>query len=412
MPQISSKKPMLNYKERFADAVKSLKEEGRYRNFVDLSRYVDRYPFARDYKRNKDIILWCINDYLGMSRNPKVIDAMISTTKLAGAGSGGTRNIGGNNHFIVMLEKSIADLHDKDSALLMTSGYVANEASLSALSTLLPGCIFFSDESNHASIISGIRYNKSEKYIFRHNDTKHLEELLSQVDINRPKVIAFESAYSMDGLVSPMQEICDLAKKYNAITYIDEVHTVGLYGERGAGMAAKLGVADRIDIIQGTLAKAYGVMGGYISGDKDVVDAIRSYASGFIFTTSLPPAIAEAARTSIEYLKNSDAERIKHQKQVNYTKNLLRQSRISIIENDTHVIPILIGDPVKAELASKRLLDEFCIYLQHINYPTVPRGTERLRITPTPLHTDEMIQDLVRALKIVLSNLEIEEVAA
>jgi len=403
---------MIDYRETFVSAVNTIKNEGRYRNFLDLSRCAGRYPIARDHKRNRDIVLWCINDYLGMSQHPKVIDAMIETIKLSGAGSGGTRNIGGNNHSIVMLEQEIADLHNKDSALVFTSGYVANEAALSTLAKLLPNCIFFSDEANHASIIEGIRHSRLEKHIFKHNDASHLESIISQVDIKRPKVIVFESAYSMDGLTSPMHEICDIAKKYNALTYIDEVHTVGLYGDRGAGMADKLKIADRIDIIQGTLAKAYGVIGGYISGNKHVIDAIRSCASGFIFTTSLPPAIAEAARVSIKHLKESNAERIKHQKQVNYTKALLKQNKINIVNNDTHIIPILINDPIKAEQASKRLLEEFAIYLQHINFPTVPRGTERLRVTPTPMHTDKMIEELVVALKIVLSSLAVEERAA
>ncbi len=402
---------MVDYKELFANAIQQLKSEGRYRNFIELQRYAGKYPFAKDLTRNKDIILWCTNDYLGMSQNPLVIDKAIKTIKYVGVGAGGTRNIGGNSHSIITLEKEVADLHEKDSALVMTSGYVANEASLSALARLLPGCIFFSDEANHASIIAGIRHNKSEKHIFRHNDTNHLEELLSRADKNKPKIIVFESAYSMDGIVSPMEEICNLAKKYNALTYIDEVHTVGLYGERGAGMAAKLGVANKIDIIQGTFAKAYGLMGGYITGDKDLVDAIRSYASGFIFTTSLPPAIAEAARVSVNYLKHSNIERNQHQKQVSYTKKLLKQAKINVIDNDTHIIPILIGDPVKAERTSLRLLEEFGIYLQHINYPTVPRGTERLRVTPAPFHTNAMIEDFVGALKLVLSNLEIEEFA-
>lgn len=403
---------MIDYRETFISAIEAIKDEGRYRNFLHLSRCAGRYPIARDYRHNKDITLWCINDYLGMSQHPKVIDAMIETIKESGAGSGGTRNIGGNNHSIVMLEKEIADLHDKDSALVFTSGYVANEAALSTLAKLLPDCIFFSDEANHASIIEGIRYSRAEKHIFRHNDAAHLESIISQVDINRPKVIVFESAYSMDGLTSPMHEVCNIAKKYNALTYIDEVHTVGLYGDRGAGMAAHLKVADRIDIIQGTLAKAYGVIGGYITGNKHIIDAIRSCASGFIFTTSLPPAIAEAARVSIQHLKASDTERLQHQKQVSYTKALLKQHKINILNNDTHIIPILINDPIKAEKASKRLLEEFGIYLQHINFPTVPRGTERLRVTPTPLHTNKMIEELVVALKIVLSSLEVEECAA
>jgi len=402
----------MNYYESFSNAVQAVKNEGRYREFVDLSRHSANLPIAKYHKLDKEITLWCINDYLGMSKNPLVIEAMINATREFGCGSGGTRNIGGNNNFIVQLEKDVAKLHSKDSALVFTSGYVANSATLSTISKILPGCVFFSDESNHASIIDGIRQSRSDKKVFRHNDVAHLEELLSEFSLDTPKIIVFESAYSMDGLRSPMKEICALAKKYNALTYVDEVHTVGLYGKGGAGMANELGVEGQIDIIQGTFAKAYGVIGGYITAKKDIVDAIRSYAPGFIFTTSLPPAIAEAARVSLNYLKNSDEERIKHHQKIEYTKNLLRQNRINILENDTHIIPVLINDPIKASAASKMLLNDFGIYLQHINYPTVPKGTERLRITPTPCHTDEMIEYFVKSLKIVLSNLAVEEKAA
>lgn len=402
----------MNYYELFSNAIQTIKREGRYREFVDLSRHSTSLPVAKYHKLDKDITLWCINDYLGMSKNPLVTNAMIETTRQFGCGSGGTRNIGGNNHFIVELEKEVAKLHSKELALVFSSGYVANSATLSTLSKILPSCVFFSDESNHASIIDGIRQSRVEKKVFRHNDVQHLEELLSQFSLNTPKIIVFESAYSMDGLRSPMKEICALAKKYNALTYVDEVHTVGLYGKGGAGMTEELRVADQIDIIQGTFAKAYGVIGGYITGKRDLVDAIRSYAPGFIFTTSLPPAIAEAARVSLNYLKNSDEERIIHHQKVEYTKSLLRQNRINILENDTHIIPVLINDPVKAECASRMLLNDFGIYLQHINYPTVPKGTERLRITPTPYHTDEMIEYFVKSLKFVLSNLAVEEKAA
>lgn len=403
---------MLDYKAVFANAINDIKSEGRYRNFLDLSRYAGKYPIARDYKRNKDIEMWCINDYLGMSQHPAVIESIIQTTKFTGAGSGGTRNIGGNSHFIVVLEEEIANLHKRESALVFTSGYVANEATLSTLAKLLPGCIFFSDECNHASIIEGIRHNSCEKYIFAHNDADHLEKLISQVDVNRPKIIVFESAYSMDGLISPMKDICRIAKKYNALTYIDEVHTVGLYGNEGAGMVSQLGLEDEIDIIQGTLSKAFGTMGGYISASKHLIDAIRSNASGFIFTTSLPPAIAAAAKTSIQHLRSSSIERESHQKQVKYTRQLLKKNKINIIDGDTHIIPILIGDPVKAERASTMLLDDFGIYLQHINYPTVPCGTERLRVTPTPFHTTAMIQNFIKSLKYVLSSIDVEEFAA
>lgn len=403
---------MIDYKELLINAVDNIKKEGRYRNFINVARQVGNTPRALNTKTKQDITMWCTNDYLGMSHHPKVLKASIDAIMKMGAGSGGTRNIGGTNTPIIALEQEIADLHSKDSALIFTSGYIANDATLSTLARLLPNCVFFSDEENHASIIEGIRRSKAEKHIFRHNDVEHLEELLANVDINRPKIIVFESAYSMDGTVSPMEEICHLAKKYNALTYLDEVHTVGLYGERGAGMSNKLGVADKIDIIQGTLAKAIGVLGGYISASADIIEAVRSYASGFIFTTSLPPSVTKAAIASIKHLKTHNLERQQLQKQVVYTKQRLLENKINIIDNESHIIPILINDPVKAEKASQRLLNEFNIYLQHINYPTVKRGTERLRITPTPFHTNKMIDHFVNSLKVVLSSLDVKENAA
>ncbi|MBP9791762.1 MAG: 5-aminolevulinate synthase [Rickettsiales bacterium] len=403
---------MINYNQLFTNAVTVIKNEGRYRNFINVARQIGTLPHALNISTNKEITMWCTNDYLGMSQHPKVLKASIDAIIKMGAGSGGTRNIGGTNSPIVELEKEIAELHNKDSALVFTSGYIANDASLSTLARLLPNCVFFSDEENHASIIEGIRRSGAEKYIFKHNNVQHLEELISKVDINRPKIIVFESAYSMDGIISPMKEICNLAKKYNALTYLDEVHTVGLYGEKGSGMANKLGLTDEIDIIQGTLAKAFGVIGGYIAAKSEIIDAIRSYASGFIFTTSLPPSVTKAAIASIQHLKTHDLERKKLQEQVNYTKQKLRELKVNIIENDSHIIPILINDPVKAEKASQRLLQEFNIYLQHINYPTVKRGTERLRITPTPFHTNEMTDYFIHALKIVLSTLDVKESAA
>jgi len=402
----------MDYYNLFSEAIECVKREGRYREFVDLSRYADRLPVAKVQALNKDITMWCINDYLGMSRNPYVVDAMVNATHKFGCGAGGTRNIGGNNSVLVELEKDVAALHSKDSALVFTSGYVANATTLTTLAKILPNCIFFSDESNHASIIEGIRNSRAEKRIFRHNDANHLEQLLSESPLNVPKIIVFESAYSMDGLRSPMKDIVTLAKKYNALTYIDEVHTVGLYGKGGAGMANEAGVENEIDIIQGTFGKAYGVIGGYIAGKREIIDAIRSYASGFIFTTALPPSVAAAAKASVNYLKLHDEERILHWKQVMYTKELLRQHKINILENDTHIIPVLINDPIKAAEASKMLLSEFGIYLQHINYPTVPKGSERLRITPTPYHTNGMVEDFVRALKMVLLSLEVAESAA
>jgi 5-aminolevulinate synthase len=402
----------VDYQKLFVSAVNVIRNEGRYRNFLNVARQIGTPPQALNLNTKQDITMWCTNDYLGMSQHPKVLKASIDAILKMGAGSGGTRNIGGTNLPIVELEKELADLHNRESALVFTSGYIANDASLSTLARLLPDCIFFSDEENHASIIEGIKRSGAEKYIFKHNNAQHLEELISKVDIKRPKIIVFESAYSMDGLVSPIQDICNIAKKYNALTYLDEVHTVGLYGERGAGMANKLGVADKIDIIQGTLAKAFGVIGGYISAKSEIIDAIRSYASGFIFTTSLPPSVTSAALASIKHLKTHNLERKTLQEQVNYTKKKLLEAKVNIIDNDSHIIPILINDPIKAEQASQRLLQEFNIYLQHINYPTVKRGTERLRITPTPFHTNEMIDHFVYALKIVLSTLDIKERAA
>lgn len=402
----------MDYQQLFSDAIESVKREGRYRQFVDISRYAEKLPLAKHHSLDKDITLWCINDYLGMSRNVSVVNAMVEATQKYGCGAGGTRNIGGNNHFVVELEKDVASLHSKESGLVFTSGYIANSATLSTLSKILPGCVFFSDELNHASIIEGIKNSKSQKEIFKHNNAENLESLLKKYPTDTPKVIVFESAYSMDGLRSPIKEIVKLAKKYNAMTYIDEVHTVGLYGEGGAGIANEEGVENEIDIIQGTFAKAYGVIGGYITAKRDIIDAIRSHAPGFIFTTALPPSVAAAARASVSHLKNSNEERILHRKQVSYTKRLMEHNKINILKNDTHIIPVIIGDPVKAERACKMLLNDFGIYLQHINFPTVPRGTERLRITPTPCHTDEMIQYFVKSLKVVLSNLNIEEVAA
>ena len=403
---------MIDYKKHFVNSIDNVKKEGRYRNFTNVARQVGTPPQALHMFTKQNITMWCTNDYLGMSQHPKILKASIDAILKMGVGSGGTRNIGGTNTPIVQLEKEIADLHNREAALLFTSGYVANDASLSTLARLLPNCVFFSDEENHASIIEGIRRTGAEKYIFKHNNSIHLEELIKKIDINRPKIIVFESAYSMDGLISPMKEFCQIAKKYNALTYLDEVHTVGLYGNKGAGMANKLGIAEQIDIIQGTLGKAFGVIGGYISAKAEIIDAIRSHAPGFIFTTSLPPAATEAAIASIQHLKTHNKERELLQKQVLYTKQKLKEKKINIIENQSHIIPILVNDPVKAEQASQRLLKEFNIYLQHINYPTVKRGTERLRITPTPFHTNEMIDHFVTSLKIVLSNLNVEENAA
>ncbi len=397
----------LDYNQYFNTAINNLKDEGRYRIFSDIERKVGHHPIAFDHKNKKDIVIWCINDYLGMSQHQDVILAANKANSSMGVGSGGTRNIGGTHHPMVELEEELANLHNKEAGLVFTSGYVSNDAAISTLGKLLPNCVMFSDQENHASIIEGIKHSNSEKHIYKHLDIKDLENKLKSVDINRPKVILFESIYSMDGRVSPINEICDLADRYNALTYIDEVHAVGLYGKRGGGICEQLGIMDRISIIEGTLAKGFGVIGGYITGSKILIDAIRSYASGFIFTTSLPPALASAATTSIRYLKNSSKERDALQSNAKKLKQQLREANIPFIENDSHMIPVMINDPILSKKISEILLDKFSIFVQHINHPTVPKGTERLRITPTPLHTDEMIKNLVSALVFAFDSLNI-----
>ncbi len=402
---------MIDYSKIFNDAVSQVKLEGRYRIFTELQYSHNSSPVAYSARLNRDITVWCSNDYLGMSRNPEVINASVEATQKMGVGSGGTRNISGTNSPMVQLEQELASLHGKESALVFTSGYVANQATLSTLAKIIPDIVMFSDESNHASMIHGIKDGKAEKIVYRHNDVEHLEELLKQYPINRPKLIVFESVYSMIGDISPIDEICDLAKKYNAMTYIDEVHSVGLYGEQGAGVAQMLKVADKIDIFQGTLAKAFGVIGGYIAGSKEFVDAIRSYAPGFIFTTSLPPGISSAALASVRMLRGSDQKRDQHKKIVNYVKSLLRDEGIEFVDNNTHIIPVMIGDPVKCQSISETLLKDYGLYVQHINFPTVPRGKERLRITPTPLHTQEMAQYLVKSLAEVMDSIKLRRAA-
>jgi len=399
---------MFDYNAAFEKQVEQIKSEGRYRNFVGLQREAGNFPMAFWGPLKKQVVMWCINDYLGMSQHPKVIESAAQAILNNGVGSGGTRNIGGNNLAIVELEQEIADLHHKEEALVFTSGYVSNDASLTTLSKIIPDLIYFSDEYNHASMIAGVRNSRAEKHIYKHLDVMHLEQLLKSVNINKPKMIVFESAYSMDGLISPIGKICELAKKYNAMTYIDEVHSVGLYGNRGAGIANMLGFEDKIDIIQGTLAKAYGVIGGYIAGNSSLIDAIRLTASGFIFTTSLPPAITDAARVSIRYLKDSSKERVQHQTVISKVKESLKMAEIQVLENQSHIIPIIIGDPELARKASQLLIEKHSIFVQHINFPTVPRGTERLRITPTPGHTEEMIVNLTNALVSVFEELGIK----
>ncbi|AHX11717.1 5-aminolevulinic acid synthase [Neorickettsia helminthoeca str. Oregon] len=394
---------MSKYSAVFNQALDTIKKEKRYREFVNLARISGEFPYAINEETNERIVLWCSNDYLGMGQNFTVCDSMKETIDRMGAGAGGTRNISGNNKEVVLLEQEIAKLHHKEAALSFVCGYVANLASISTLTSLMEDCIAFSDQYNHSSIIEGIKSSRCEKRIFHHNDLKHLEELLSQAPQHTYKIIIFESVYSMDGDIAPIEGICDLAEKYGALTYIDEVHAVGMYGKHGAGISEELGLTDRIDIIQGTLAKAYGVIGGYVAAKANIIDVIRSHASGFIFTTALPPVIAAAGRSSIRHLYNSDIERKKQRENVGKLKILLKQNNIKFLESPTHIVPIIIGNPEQCKLASKRLLEEFKIFIQYINYPTVPRGTERLRITPTPQHTDKMMEELVLALKEVLN---------
>lgn len=395
----------MNYEKIFEQAIADLKNEGRYRVFNDLERRAGSFPYAKSHVTGRDVAVWCSNDYLGMGQHPKVITAMAEAIGRLGAGAGGTRNISGTHHALVTLEKTLAELHRKEASLVFTSGYISNEATLATLGKMLPDCVIFSDELNHASMIAGIRGSKAERHVFRHNDVEHLESLLKQTDINRPKIIAFESVYSMDGDIGRIKEFCDLADKYKAITYLDEVHAVGMYGPRGAGIAEREGLMERVTIIQGTLGKAYGVMGGYITGSNALVDMIRSYAPGFIFTTALPPALAAGANASILHLMQSAEERTRQQFNVRTLREMLIKSGLPVMETETHILPVLVGDPVLCKQASDMLLNQFDIYVQPINYPTVPRGTERLRFTPGPLHTYAMMVELVRAITWVFERL-------
>ncbi len=390
----------MNYEATFAGYLDGLKAEGRYRVFADIRRTRGAFPAGVRHSDSgaTPITVWCSNDYLGMGQHPSVIAAMHNAIDQVGAGSGGTRNISGTTHYHVELEAEIADLHGKESALLFTSAYVANDATLSTLVRLMPGTIIFSDEKNHASMIEGIRHGGGAKQVFRHNDLEDLEAKLRASPIGTPKIIAFESVYSMDGDVAPIAAICDLAHKYGALTYLDEVHAVGMYGPRGGGIAEREGVMHRVDVINGTMAKGFGVMGGYIASTRNLCDAIRSFAAGFIFTTSLAPVIAAGALASIRHLKSSSVERTAHQERARMLKGLLRDAQIPIIENPSHIVPILVRNPIHCKAVTDNLLNKHNIYIQPINYPTVPKGTERMRLTPTPLHTDEQMLALVSVL--------------
>jgi 5-aminolevulinate synthase len=391
----------MDYEGFFRQHLEALHAEGRYRVFAELKRRCGAYPTADQFTGSgiRDVTVWCSNDYLGMSQHPVVRAAMHEAIETVGAGSGGTRNISGTTHYHVELEAELADLHGKEAALLFTSAYIANDATLSTLQHLIPGLVIFSDEKNHASMIAGIRRGGGTKHIFRHNDIEHLEELLRAVPLSTPKIVVFESVYSMDGHIAPIKEICDLAARYNALTYLDEVHAVGLYGPRGGGIAERDGVMERLDIINGTLAKGFGVMGGYIAASQACCDAIRSYAPGFIFTTSLAPAIAAGALASIRHLKRSEIERARLRERASTLKQRLTDAGLPVMDNPSHIVPVMVGDPVHCKTVTDMLLERYGIYVQPINYPTVPRGTERMRLTPSPVHTDAQMTALIQALE-------------
>jgi 5-aminolevulinate synthase len=390
----------MSYDSYFEDALGRLRDERRYRVFADLERLAGRFPRAIWHSPHgpRDVIVWCSNDYLGMGQHPKVIGAMVETATRMGTGAGGTRNIAGTNHPLVDLERELADLHGKEAALVFTSGYVSNETGISTIARLLPDCLILSDEWNHNSMIEGVRQSKCEKRIFRHNDMAHLDELLQAADARRPKLIVFETLYSMDGDVAPINRICELARQHGAMTYADEVHAVGMYGAGGAGQAEQQGAMARLDVIEGTLAKAFGCLGGYIAASAPLIDAVRSYAPGFIFTTALPPAICAAAAAAIRHLRTSSFERERLQERAARVKAVLNSARLPVMASDTHIVPVLVGEPDKCKQATDLLLAEHGIYIQPINYPTVPKGSERLRLTPSPYHDDALIDALAEAL--------------
>lgn len=399
----------MDYSQFFSDALERLHDERRYRVFADLERIAGRFPHAIWHSPNgpRNVAIWCSNDYLGMGQHPKVVGAMVETATRIGTGAGGTRNIAGNNHPLIQLETELADLHGKEAALVFTSGYVSNQTGISTLAKLIPNCLILSDALNHNSMIEGIRQSGCERVVFRHNDVVHLEELLRDSDPSRPKLIVCESLYSMDGDIAPLAKICDLAERYGAMTYVDEVHAVGMYGPRGGGIAEREGVMHRIDILEGTLAKAFGCLGGYIAGRADVIDAIRSYAPGFIFTTALPPPVCSAATAAIKHLKSSSWERERHQDRAARVKAILNAAGLPVMSSDTHIVPIFVGDPDLCKRACDMLLEDHGIYIQPINYPTVPKGSERLRITPSPYHDDALIDRLAEALLQVWDRLDL-----
>jgi len=405
----------IDYDAFFTEKISELKDEGNYREFAELARHAGNYPHARRYSGSGeeigDVAIWCSNDYLGMGQHAAVLQAMTAAIKAHGAGAGGTRNISGTSHSVVTLERELADLHGKQAALVFTSGYISNEATLSTLAQVLPNCHVFSDALNHASMIQGIRHSGASKTIFKHNDPADLERMLREADPAVPKLVAFESVYSMDGDIAPIKEICDVAELYGAMTYLDEVHAVGLYGPRGGGIAEREGLMDRLTVIEGTLAKAFGVMGGYIAGSAPLIDVVRSFAPGFIFTTALPPAIAAGALASVRHLKESNAERIRHQNRAARCKAELKNAGLPVMLSESHIVPVLVGDPVRCKAASDMLMGDYGIYIQPINYPTVPKGTERLRITPNPLHDDAMMDRLIAALTDVWRKLELDFVS-
>jgi 5-aminolevulinate synthase len=390
----------MDYEAFFDSALDQLRDERRYRVFADLERQAGRFPHAiwHSSAGPREVVIWCSNDYLGMAQHPKVVGAMVEAASQMGTGAGGTRNIAGTNHPLIELERELASLHGKEAALVFTSGYVSNQTGIATIARLLPHCLLLSDALNHNSMIEGVRQSGAEREIWRHNDLGHLEQLLRATDPARPKLILCESLYSMDGDVAPLHGICDLAERYGAMTYVDEVHAVGMYGPRGGGIAERDGVMDRIDILEGTLAKAFGCLGGYIAANANVIDAVRSHAPGFIFTTALPPPICAAATAAVRYLKGSQLERDRHQDRAARLKSVLHAARLPVMPSETHIVPVHVGDPQECKLVSDLLLWKHDIYIQPINYPTVPRGLERLRITPSPQHTDEMMGELAAAL--------------